>query len=163
MILHIENSRTFDTLVPQLQLTTATWETEALCRLRVSSWEQAPLPEPYTGRWCRIPRRVVAGTATWVRDLLYERFSLHGDNQGVFHFLLDNVAKECRLEGQDWQNLREMSPTQCHQSNGAVEEGRLHSARSCSHTLGSHQRQKSRLSTKSRIHESCRPSDTLRG
>ena len=34
--------------------------------------------------------------------------------------LLDKVAKECRPEGQDWQILRQVSPTQCHQSNGVA-------------------------------------------
>ena len=36
--------------------------------------------------------------------------------------LLDKVAKECRPEGQDWQILRQVSPTQSHQSNGAAEK-----------------------------------------
>ena len=30
----------------------------------------------------RMPH-VVAGTAKWVRDLVYERFCLHGDQEGV--------------------------------------------------------------------------------
>ena len=46
---------------------------------------------------------VVAATAKWVRDLEYERFCLHGDKEGVLQLLLDKVAKECRLEGQEWQ------------------------------------------------------------
>ena len=58
---------------------------------------------------------VVAGTAKWVRDFGYERFCLHGDEEGVLQLLLDRVAKECRLEGQDWQILRQASPTQSHQ------------------------------------------------
>ena len=49
---------------------------------------------------------VVTATAKWVRDLGYERLCLHGDKEGVFQLLLDKVAKECRLEGQDWQILR---------------------------------------------------------
>ena len=32
------------------------------------------------------------------------------------------MAKECRPEGQDWQILRRVSPTQSHQSNGAAEK-----------------------------------------
>ena len=36
--------------------------------------------------------------------------------------LLDKVAKECRPEGQDWQILRQVSPTQSHQSPGAAEK-----------------------------------------
>ena len=45
---------------------------------------------------------VVAATAKSVRDLVYERFCLHRD-KGVLQLLLDKMAKECRLEGQDWQ------------------------------------------------------------
>ena len=33
------------------------------------------------------------------------------------------MAKECRPEGQDWQILRQVSPTQSHQSDGAAEKG----------------------------------------
>ena len=44
---------------------------------------------------------VVALTAKWVRDLGYERFCLHGEEEGVLHLQLDNVAKECRPGGQD--------------------------------------------------------------
>ena len=58
------------------------------------------------------------GARTWG----YERFSLHGDEEGVLHLLLDRVAKGCRPKGQDWQILRQESPTQSHQSNGAAEE-----------------------------------------
>ena len=38
-------------------LTTGTWVTEALYRSRASSWEQTPLLEPSTRRWCPTPRR----------------------------------------------------------------------------------------------------------
>ena len=65
---------------------------------------------------------VVATTAKWVRDLGYERFCLHGDKEGVLQLQLDKVAKECRPEGQDWQILRQVSPTQRRQSNGAAEK-----------------------------------------
>ena len=44
---------------------------------------------------------VVEATAIRVRDLVYERFCLHGDQEGVLQLLLDKVAKECRTEGQD--------------------------------------------------------------
>ena len=64
---------------------------------------------------------VVAATAKWVRDSGQERFCLHGDT-GVHQLLLDEVAKECRPEGQGWQILRQVSPTQGHQSNGAAEK-----------------------------------------
>ena len=45
---------------------------------------------------------VVATTAKWVRDLVYERVCPHGD-KGVLQLLLDKVARECRPEGQDWR------------------------------------------------------------
>ena len=64
---------------------------------------------------------VVAATAEWVRELGYERFCLHRD-KGVLQLMLDKVAKECRQEGQDWQILRQVSPTQSHQSNDAAEK-----------------------------------------
>ena len=64
----------------------------------------------------------VATTAKRVRDLGLERFCLHGDIEGVLQLLRDKVAKECRPEGQDWQILRQVSPTQSHQSNGAAEK-----------------------------------------
>ena len=40
-------------------------------------------------------------------------------------------SKERRAEGQDWQILRQLSPTQSHQSNGAAEKSRLHNAWTC--------------------------------
>ena len=52
---------------------------------------------------------VVAGTPKWVRDLGYERFRLHGDKEGP-----DN--------GQGWQILRQVSPTQSHSNLGAAEK-----------------------------------------
>ena len=55
-------------------------------------------------------------------DLGYERFCLHGDKEGVLQLLLDKVARECRPEEQDLQILRQVSPTQSHQSNGATEK-----------------------------------------
>ena len=65
---------------------------------------------------------VVAATAKWVRDLGYERFCLHGDKEGVLQLLLSKVARDCCPEGQDWQILRQVSPTQSHQSNGAAKK-----------------------------------------
>ena len=65
---------------------------------------------------------VVAATAKWVRDLGYERFCLRGDKEGVLQLLLGKVARDCCPEGQDWQILRQVSPTQSHQSNGAAEK-----------------------------------------
>ena len=39
---------------------------------------------------------------------------------GLLQLLLDTVEKEHRLEGRDWQILRQVSPTQSHQSNGGA-------------------------------------------
>ena len=36
---------------------------------------------------------VVATTAKWVRDLVYERFCLHGDKEGVLQLLLGQSGK----------------------------------------------------------------------
>ena len=72
---------------------------------------------------------VVAGTATWVRDLGYEGFCLHG-NREVLWLLLDKVAKSCRPSEQYWQIQRQVSPTRG--------ESRLHSARFWSHICGCH-------------------------
>ena len=55
---------------------------------------------------------VVSATAKWVRDLGYERFCLHGDNR----------RNSTIASGQGWQILRQVSPTQSHQSNGAAEK-----------------------------------------
>ena len=76
---------------------------------------------------------VVAGTAKWERDLEYERFCPHGDKEGVLHLLLDKVAKNV---GDSTTSVTETEPS-VQWSRG---EGFLHSARSCSHILGSHQR-----------------------
>ena len=66
---------------------------------------------------------VVATTAKWVRDLGYEPICPQRDKEGVLQLLVDKVAKDCRPEGQEWQILRQVSPTQSHQSsNGAAEE-----------------------------------------
>ena len=74
VIHHIENSRNSMQLCLNFSLTTGTWVTEALCRLRASSWEQTPLLEPSTRRWCPTPRRLTcplllrqqpSGCVTW--------------------------------------------------------------------------------------------------
>ena len=36
---------------------------------------------------------VVAATAKWLRDLVYESFCLHGDEEGVLQLLLDSVKR----------------------------------------------------------------------
>ena len=58
----IENSRKSMQLSLNCNMTTGTWETEALCRLRASSWEQTPLLE--TSKKMDTPY-VVAATAKW--------------------------------------------------------------------------------------------------
>ena len=83
---------------------------------------------------------VVATTAKWVRDLGYERFCPHGDKGGVLQLLLDKVAKECRPEGQDWQILRQVSPTQPSEQRSSG-ECRLHSTWTCWNISGICQRQ----------------------
>ena len=54
--------------------------------------------------------------ATWLA------FCLHADKEGVLQLLLDKVARECCPDGQHWQILRQVSPTQSHQSNGSAEK-----------------------------------------
>ena len=79
---------------------------EELCRVRVASLEQTPLLEPYTRRWCQIPRgwtcprglpEQPSGCVTWCMNA----FCIHGDKAGVLQLLLDRVTKEVRPEGQD--------------------------------------------------------------
>ena len=60
----------------------------------------------------------VAATAQWVRDLGYERFCLHGDEEGVLQLLLDKVAKIMVLKDKTGR----FCATQSHQRNGAAEE-----------------------------------------
>ena len=55
---------------------------------------------------------VVAATAKRVRDLGCERCLRGEKKEGVLQLLLEKVAKVCRPEGQDWQFLRQVSPTQ---------------------------------------------------
>ena len=126
MIHHIENSRKSTQLCLNFSLTTATWEMEAVCKSRASSWEQTPLLEPSTRRCCPTPRRWTCpmlwwqqpnGCVTWGTNALstwrQRRSSSIATGQG---------GKKCRPEGQDWQILRQVSPTQSHQSNGAAEK-----------------------------------------
>ena len=99
-------------------LTSATWRTEALCRLRASSWERTYLLEPYTRHWCQSPRRWTcptwlleepSGCVTWSMNAF-----VYTKTEEMLQLLLDKVAKECRPEGQEWQTLRKVSPTQSH-------------------------------------------------
>ena len=75
-----------------------------------------------------------------MRDLGYERFCLHGDKEGVLQFLLGKEAKKCHLEGQDWQILRQVSPTEPPEQ-WRSRESRLHSAWTSQNISGSDQRQ----------------------
>ena len=54
---HFKNSRASMQLRLNFSLTKGTWMTEALCRLRASSWVQTPLLELSMRRWCPSPRR----------------------------------------------------------------------------------------------------------
>ena len=120
-------------------MTTAAWEMEPLCRLLVFPREDRRIFWSHTRDAVPDSKKmdmpfVVAGTAKWVRDLGYETNDFFSCcwTQWQKHVLKDKTR-------------RQVSPTQRHQSNGAVEKGRLHSARSWSHICGSSQRQKSRL------------------
>ena len=62
---HREQSK-IDTAVPQFQVDYGHMGIEALCRLRVSSWEPTPLLEPYTRQWCLTPRRWAC--STWLLE-----------------------------------------------------------------------------------------------
>ena len=55
------------------------------------------------------------GYVTWSTNV-----SVYGDKDGVLQLLLDKVVQQCCLEGEDWQILRRVSPTQSHQSKGAA-------------------------------------------
>ena len=70
-------------------LSTGTWVTEALCRSRASSWNQTPLLEPSTRRWCPTPNRWTCPKLLPQQQSGYERFCLHGDKEGVLQLLLD--------------------------------------------------------------------------
>ena len=76
-------------------------------------------------------------TAKWVRDLVYERFCLHGDTRrsSSLQLLLDKLTKDCRPKGQDWQFLRQVSPTQSHHSNGAAEKAAVSTVRGLAGTF----------------------------
>ena len=72
---HIENSRKSMRLCLNFSSTNGSRATEALCRSRASSWEQTPLLEPSTRRWCPTRRRWTCplllrqqpnGCVTWV-------------------------------------------------------------------------------------------------
>ena len=60
--------------------------------------------------------------------------------------LEDKVAKKCRPAGQDWQILREVSPTQSHQSN-IVAENAVSTVRGLARTYLAVLKDKSRLLT----------------
>ena len=102
----VENRRQ---LCLNFSVTTGTWEMEAFCRLRVSMWEQTPLLEPSTRRWCQTPRR-------WTCPVLLRRqpngAGPGGMNVSVytktkkefFSCYWNKVTRECRPEGQELAN-----------------------------------------------------------
>ena len=132
MIVHVENSRTMDEVVPQLQFDHGYVERtpSADCVFhRVNRHLLEMMPD---SKNMDMPH-VIAGTAKWVRGLEYERSCVHGDKESVLQLPTGNVAKECRLEEQDWQILRQVSPTQSHQSNGDAENA-ISAMRGLAHT-----------------------------
>ena len=123
---HREQSK-IAAVVPQLLLDDGYVGDGGPLQIACFPWEQTPLLEPSTRRWCPTPRRWTCpvllrqqanGCVTWCMNA----FCLHGDKERVLQLLLDKMAKECRPEGRDWQILRQVSPTQSHQSNGAAEK-----------------------------------------
>ena len=101
-------------------LTTGTWVTEALCRSRASSWEQTPLLEPSTRRWCPTPRRSTCpmllrhqpnGCVTWGMNA----FVYMETKKEFFSFCWTKWQKNVVLKDKT-------SPRQSHQSNGAAEK-----------------------------------------
>ena len=100
---------------------------EVLFRKRASLWEQTPLLEPSTRRWYRTPRRWTcptlsqqqpSGCVTWGMNA----FVYMGTEKEFYNCYWTKWQKACRPEGQDRQILRQASPTQSHQSNGAAEK-----------------------------------------
>ena len=87
-------------------------------------------------RWFWTPRRWTclmlsqqqpSGYVTWCMNA----FVYMETKQSALQLLLDKVAKECRPEGQDWQILRQVSPTQSHSEHWSIGESRLHSTWTC--------------------------------
>ena len=115
-----------DAVVPQLQFDGGYMGDGSLCRSRASSWEQTPLLEPSTRRWCPTPRRWTCPTLLPQQQSGYVTWGMNAhvymEKKGVLQLLLDKVAKECRPEGRDKQFLRQVSPTQSHQSNEAAKK-----------------------------------------
>ena len=90
----VENRRQ---LCLNFSLTTGTWEMEALCRLRVSLWEQTPLLSHPRDDGARLQEMdmpcVVAATAKWCGTWGYECFCLHEDKEGVLQLLLEQSGE----------------------------------------------------------------------
>ena len=102
MIHHIENSRKVDAVVPEL-----------------------PFDFGYMGDGGPLQIACfLVGTDTSSGSKKVDMLHVvAGDNHGVFQWLLGKLAKECRPdERQDLKILRQVSPTQNHQSNGAAEK-----------------------------------------
>ena len=130
MIHRIENSRKSRQLCLNFSLTTGTLEMEAIYRLLVSSWEETPLLEPSTRRWCQTPRRWTCqwwlqqpSRATWSMNAC-----LHGDKEGALQPPLDKAARECR-PANSAASVTDTEPSEQWSRGGS----RLHSAWTCSY------------------------------
>ena len=71
--------------------------------------------EPYTRRCCQTPRR-------WTCPMLLRQQPSGCVTWGINFFWSTRRQRRSRPEGHDWQILRQVSPTQSHQSNGAAEK-----------------------------------------
>ena len=91
--------------------------------LHVFSWEETRLLEPSVRQGCQTPRRWTCptwlleqphGRVIWVTDA-----SVHTETKEFFSKYFTKLPKNVV---QGWQDLRRVSPTQSHQSNGAAEK-----------------------------------------
>ena len=128
MIHHFENSRKSLQLYLNFSLITGTWGMEGPlpiacfpCGSRHLFWSHprddgAGLQED--GHALSLSQEQPSGCVTWGMNA-----SFYMETKKEFcNCYWDKVAKECRPAGQDWQILRQVSPTQSHQSNGAAEK-----------------------------------------
>ena len=98
---------------------------------------------------------VVAGTAKWVRDVACERFRLHGDKDEFFRCWRTKWRRNVVPQDKTGKFLRQVSPTQSHQSNGAAEKA-VSTVRGLARTNLAVLKDKSRLLTWRHIHRCCR-------
>ena len=120
MILHIENSRKLTQWCRNFTLATATWRgRRPSTDCHVSSWKQT---RHFCDNGARLQEGGHAARGCWN--------STHGCVIGVrtvlstrrFSCYWTKLQKNVVLKGQDWQILRQVSPTQSHQSNDAAEK-----------------------------------------